>query len=110
MKLQAEHLAGAVLDGRVSGVLRDGDRLETARQFRQLVAVRIPDLQFPGQIGEQGAGRVFDRERALAVFALLAWLDLAAEKLGQDLEAVANAQHRNAELENLRSGSGAFFA
>ncbi len=45
VELQAEHACGAVLDGRVSGVLRDGHRLEARRQLRQLVAVRIPDLQ-----------------------------------------------------------------
>ena len=51
------------------------------------------------QIRKQGAEAVFDAERAFAVFALLARLDLAAEVLGQELDAVADAQHRDAELE-----------
>ena len=62
--------------------------------------MRVPDLQGLRQVGEQGAGAVFDAERAFAVFAFLARLDLAAEILGQELQAVANAQHRDAELED----------
>ena len=100
MKLQAEHLRGAILNGGVSRVLRDGHGFEASRQLRQLVPVRIPDLQGLRQAGEEGAAAVFDSERAFAVFALLARLDLPAEILGQELEAVANAQHRNAELED----------
>ena len=51
--------------------------------LRELVAVGVPDLSDFGQLGEQRAGRVLHRERALAVLALLAVLDLAAEELRQ---------------------------
>ncbi len=60
MKLQAEKFPRAIFNGRVFGIFRDGDRLEAVRQFRELVAVRIPDLQRFGQIGEQRAGAVLD--------------------------------------------------
>ena len=101
MELQAEKFPGAIFDGRVFGIFRDGDRLEPVRQFRELVAVRIPDLQRFRQPAEQRARRVLHRERALAVFTLQALLDLAAEKLGEQLHAVADAEHGHAERENI---------
>ena len=52
MELQAEQFPRAVLNGGEFGVLRDGDGFEAARQFRELVAVRIPDLQRFRQIRE----------------------------------------------------------
>ena len=48
MKLEAEKFPGAIFDRREFGIFRDGDGFEMARQFRELVAMRIPDLQFPG--------------------------------------------------------------
>ena len=53
------------------------------------------------QIGKQRAGLVLDSQRAFAVFAFLAFLDLAAEELREQLHAEANAEHRHAELENV---------
>ena len=69
--------------------------------FRELVAVGIPDLQRLRQFCEQRAASILHRERAFAVFALLAFLDLAAEKLREQLHAVADAEHRHAELKNV---------
>ena len=45
MKLQAEHFARAIFDRREFGILRDRDGFEAVGNFRELVAVRIPDLQ-----------------------------------------------------------------
>ncbi len=73
--------------------------VEAARQFGELVAVRIPDLQRLRQIREQRGNDDRHPQRALAVFAFLALLDLAAEKLGEQLHAVADAKHRHAEFE-----------
>ena len=53
-----------------------------------------------GQPGEERAEGVLDAECAFAVFALLARLDLAAQVLGQQLQAVADAEHGDAELED----------
>src|SRR5208282_2860263 len=50
MELQAEQFLRAVLNGREWRVLRDGDGFEAARQFRELVAVRVPDLELLRQI------------------------------------------------------------
>src|SRR5208282_2408133 len=109
VKLQAEHLRGAVLDRRVGGVLGNGDGFEPRRQSRQPVPVRIPDLECPRQIGEERAGAVFDAEGAFAVFAFLTRLDFSTEILGQELQAVANAQHGNAQLEDRGVGQRRFF-
>ena len=100
MELQAEQFLRAVLDGGERRVLGDGDRLEAARQFRELVAVRIPDLELRRQSAEERARRILDLQHALAVFAFLAFLDLAAEELREQLHAEANAEHRHAEAEN----------
>ena len=62
-----------------------------------------------GKPGEKLA-RLLDREVAVAVFARLAERDLAAEEIAHELHAIANAEHRHAELENLGSGCGAVFA
>ena len=101
MELQAEKFLRAVFNRGVFGIFRDGDGFETVGNFRELVAVGIPDLQRLRQFGEQRAACVLHRERAFAVFALLAFLDLAAEKLREQLHAEADAQHRHAELENI---------
>ena len=82
-------------------IFRDGDRLEMARQFRELIAVRVPDLDLPRQAVKEYARRILHGERALAVFALLAFLDPAAEELREQLHAVADAKHRHAERENV---------
>ena len=110
MELQAEQFPRAVLDGGERRVLRDGDGLEAARQFRELVAVRVPDLELFAAIRETARTTVLDRERALAVFALLAFLDLAAEELREQLHAEADAEHRHAEAKMVLSGSGASLA
>ncbi len=99
MKLEAEKFPGAIFNRREFGIFRHGNRLEMARQFRELVAVRIPDLQLPGQIFEQGARRVLYRERALAIFAFPAFLDAAAKELRECLDPVANAQDGNPQAQ-----------
>jgi hypothetical protein len=57
MELQAEEFLRAVFNRRVFGIFRDGDGLEASGDFRELVAVRIPDLQLGRQFGKQRAGR-----------------------------------------------------
>jgi len=65
--------------------------------FRELVAVRIPDLQLFRQPGEQRATGILHHERAFAVFALEALFNPAPQKLRKELQAKADAQHRQAE-------------
>src|SRR5208282_238000 len=80
-----------------------------ARQFCEFVAMRIPNLKLRRQAAKQRARRVLDGERALAVFAFAALLDLAAKKLGEQLHAVADAEHGSAELKDFFVRQGRIF-
>jgi len=99
MKLQAEDFPGAVFQHGVLGILRDRDGLEAVWNFRQLIAVGIPDLEGFGQVREERAKTVLHLQRPLAVFALETLLDLAAEIMGDQLQPVTNAEDRHAEVE-----------
>ena len=72
-----------MLDGWVVRVLCGRDHDEVFGQACEFVAVRIPDLQLRGQMAEQHAFTVVDGEHSLAVFALLARLDLTAEVIAR---------------------------
>ena len=100
MKLEPEKLPLRMLDGRVIGIFAGGHDDEIAGQGGEFVAVRIPDLQGAGESAEEGAIAVVDGEGALAVFTFLALLDFSAEKLGQDLDTVANSEDGNAQVED----------
>ena len=100
VELKAEDAARAVFDDRVVAVLRGGDDGEILRELGELVAVGVPDLERGREILEERAARVVDGEVALAVFALLAFLDLAAVEVREELHAVADAQDGHAELED----------
>ena len=50
---------------------------------------------------EERAGLFLHGERALAILALLTFLDLAAEELREQLHAVADAENRHAQRENV---------
>ena len=107
MKLQAEHLALAVLDGGEVRILGHGHRFEAFGKLGQLVAVRVPDLESLRKVRKEGAKTVGDAQVAFAVFAFLAGLDLAAQIMGQQLHAVADAQHGDAQVEHARGRAGA---
>jgi len=109
MKLQAKELASAMLDRGVRGIFRDGDSLETGGQLRKFVAVGVPNLQALGQSAEERAAAVFHAQHALAVLAFVAALDSAAEVFGHDLQPVADAQHRDAEVKNFLNTQHFFF-
>jgi hypothetical protein len=51
----------------------------------------IPDLKFGREVGKQHAGAVLHRERALAIFTLLAWLHFSPEILGKQLDTITDA-------------------
>lgn len=104
MELDAEKPPMRMLDGRVVGVVGGADDDEVLRDACEFVAVRVPDLERRGQALEERARAVGDGERALAVFALLAFLDLPAEELREELHAVTDAEHGHAELEDAAVG------
>ena len=63
----------------------------------------IPDLQRLRQVGEQRTEAVFDPQGALCRYSrFVPGLDFAAEIMREQLQAVTDAQHGNAELENVR--------
>src|SRR5262245_36042384 len=91
MELHSEESLHTILDGGVGRVFGNGDGLKPARQLRELVPVRIPNLELGGQIDEQRASSVFDGELPLAVFAFVATLDFPAKILSEQLQAVTNS-------------------
>jgi hypothetical protein len=101
VKLDAVEPALLVLNSGERRVIRHRRRDETGGQFLKLVAVGIPDAELLRQAGEELA-RFLDREVTVAVFACLAVRDVTAEVVPHELDAVADAEHGHAELENLR--------
>jgi len=100
MELEAEKFLRAVFDGGVVRVFRGGDGFEAGGKPGELVAVGIPNLQLCRQGNEERGGRVLHLQATLAVFALAPRLDLAAQILGQQLDAVADPEHRDTEVED----------
>src|SRR4051812_22614964 len=71
VKLDAVKTTLGVLDRGERGILGRAHRFETGREFRDLVAVGIPDAQVARQALEELAGFA-DRQVAMTVFARLA--------------------------------------
>jgi len=99
VELDAVEVALDVLDRRKRRVLRRADGLEARRQLDDLVAVGIPDAKLLRQPGKKPA-RLLDRQGAMAVLAMVALGGFTAEQVAEKLDAVANAEHRHAQLEN----------
>ena len=101
------------------GVLHRGDRAdrregrdrEALRCLGDVVRVAHPaDALLAHACKElRCLARLIERDFRLAVFARRCRLDLAAEQMGHELRAVADAEHRDAELEDFRAaGHGVF--
>ena len=88
-----------MLDGGEGGVVRGGDGAEAAREFSEFVPVAVPDVDGGGQTAEEWARPLLHREQAAAVLAPGAVLDFAAEMVAHELHAVADAEDRQAEIE-----------
>jgi hypothetical protein len=110
VELEAVEFLCAVFDGGVVGVFGDGDGFEAGGEFGEFVAVGVPDLEGFGQCEEEGAVGVGDFEGAFAVFAFFAAFDFAAEVMGEELEAVADAKDGDAEGEDVFVGQRGFVA
>ena len=78
-----------------------GEHLEARGRLGHLVAVRHPHVLLERLPLEQHAARSDQRRIGGAVLAQTRVGDLAAEGLGHDLEAVADAERRDAQLEDL---------
>jgi hypothetical protein len=99
VELDAVEATLRILDDGALGVLGGGDGLEAAREARDLVAVRVPDAQRGLQALEE-LGALAEGKDAMAVFAMRAAGDVAAEHLAHELHAVADAEDGQAHLEH----------
>ena len=101
MKLDAVELLFRLLDGREWRVVGVTDGTEATREFCQFVAMGIPDVHGVAQFGKERAFPA-DLELTATVFTLGGMFDFPAEVMGHELHAVADAENRNAQIENLR--------
>ena len=101
VELHAVEAAGLVSDGAGGAMLRDGTGAEALGQAGDEVAVAHPGDALLGQALEQAAGgEVRLRAAVFAGRAVLRGRDLAAECLGHELAAVADAEDRHAQRED----------
>ena len=82
------------------------DAAEAGGKLLRLVAVAHPDVHFMRQIGEERRGAVFEGDIGVAVLALGARANLAAEIVHDEVQAVADAKHGQAQLEHGGVGHG----
>ena len=103
VKLHAVELARVVGDGREGRVVADRRDLETWSDARDAIAVRHPhgELGLRRDAREEAFG-IADSNRGCTVLAFVRALDLASEEVRHELHAVANAENRQAEVEDAR--------
>ena len=98
--LHAVELALVAGEGGDRSGCAGGQHLETGGSFRHGVAVAHPGGLLRRGAGEQGSSIAGERDRRRAVFAQAGLRDLTAELHRHQLEAVANAEHWNAEFQD----------
>jgi hypothetical protein len=99
VELDAEEPPGPVLDHRGVSVGGAPGQAEARRDALEPVAMAHPDLLLVFDLGQEPR-RVEDAQGGEAVLALLRRDDLAAEEVGHELDAIADAEDRDAELED----------
>jgi len=80
------------------GVGADGDAVKAGGQLERLVAVAHPYLERGRQAGEERRRAVFDADFGMTVFALGARAHFSAEVVHDEMQPIADAQHRHAEF------------
>ena len=101
VELEPEDRARLVLHRRQRAGVGRGERHEVAAHALHLVAVAHPDGGL-GRVGLEERVRVVDRERRAAVLAgVRRPADLAAQVMASQLHPVADAEHGDAEVEDL---------
>ena len=101
VKLHAVQAALHVAHRRVRRIVRVRQRHEALRRALDAVAVRHPHVDLVGHAVEQRVVAVRVRDLREAEFLLLRPGDHAAERVGQRLHPVADAQHRQPALEDV---------
>src|SRR5690606_9103730 len=101
MELDAVETPLPILHGSYRGSRAGGDAHEPGRGLRDLVAVAHPHLLFSREVAhEDRLGG--DLEGSLAVLRTASVLDLASGEVGEQLVAVADAEDRYPEIQDLR--------
>ncbi len=102
VELDRVELALGVSHRGVGGVVRPGERAEALGRSGHLVAVRHPDVEVLAglQLAEWTRG-LEHFQAGRPVLPVGGAVDLAAQELGHELQAIADAEHRNAQLEDL---------
>ena len=100
MKLDAEKLTVIVLNRCKFGVFAAGHGAVAGGHFEQLVAVGIPHARGLRHVLEERAFGI-DRQCAEAVFALFSARDFTTKNQRHQVDAVADAEDRHAELEDV---------
>ncbi len=100
VELESIEAALAVFHSGVIGVIGHGHSFEAGGQMGHLVAVGIPDLDFFLQRLEKRAARILNPQDSLAVFTADTRLDLAAQGFSQELQTVADTEHRHLEVKD----------
>ncbi len=98
MELHTEDPAVQVLHGGEGAVVGLGDRDEPGRERGDLVTMAHPYLQVGIESGKEG-GVLGHVHHGLAILAFEAGLHRAAQRVGGELHAVADAEDRDAQLE-----------
>ena len=102
MELDGVEAAFGVGDGAVRRVGGPGDGLEALRRRADLVAVRHPDVEMLVRLHvAERPDRLDDLELRVAVLAVGRAIDGAAEQLGHQLQAVADAEDGDFQVEDL---------
>ena len=99
VELDSENGLGAVADGGVGSIWRCRNALEAGWKLRDVIAVGHPHGNARGHFMEN-ASFVSDMNGGRAVFPPLSWLNLSPQRMGDELEAVADAKDRNAKGES----------
>ena len=99
MELDGEILLRRVLNGG-DGVRGLADQLEAGRQLDGFVAMRHPHRQRPAQALEQRSVVAQQFHLGVTVLALVSGAHLAAQLVHHELQAVTDAQHRHAEMQD----------
>ena len=103
MKLHGIPLLRRILD-RGHRIRCLADQLEARRQLQRLVAVRHPHRQRTLQAFEQRRVVAQQLNLRVAVLALVGGADFAAQLVHHELQAVADAQHRQSKMQDALVG------
>ena len=102
MELDAVEFFCCIGEGRNGTVIVCRSHFEASRDFSDFVAMAHPDSLDVGKAFEHWRIQIKDFDVGTSVFSFISRNDFSTEMIGHQLHAVANAQYRNAHVENGR--------